>query len=226
LSRRARQTANPEISENVPSVPRFPFPPLSHFGFPIRKRALTGRINPTNIKKNIIVFTRRTRGKEESFRHAAATHSRQSRNTRGWLTTSPIVMGNAQNHTMTTIMTHATRFPAASPVQITMSATIITVREANPKIWPISRFRTRTHSIVEGSSRKTPSVSKKAETWKILGRTLRLPPYWGGKCGDEIWGPSGSFLMFLSARIKYYRKRSVCPQVSGYIPSVTKFAQV
>jgi hypothetical protein len=52
------------------------------------------------------------------------------------------------------------------------------VREAKPKIWPISRFRTRTHSIVEGSSRKTPIVSKKPETWKILGRTLRLPPYW------------------------------------------------
>ncbi len=34
------------------------------------------------------------------------------------------------------------------------------------------------------------------------------------KYGDEIWGQTGSFLVFLFVRIKNYRKRSVCPQVS------------
>jgi hypothetical protein len=116
-----------QISGERPVVPGFPTSALR-----LRRRALTGRINPTNINKNIIVFIRRIRGQEKSFRHAAANHSRQSRKTRGWLTTSDIIMGNAQTHTMTAIMTHATRFPAANPVQIIMSATIMTVREAKP----------------------------------------------------------------------------------------------
>jgi hypothetical protein len=40
--------------------------------------------------------------------------------------------GSAQTNTMTAIMTHATRFPAASPVQITMSPTIVIASAAKP----------------------------------------------------------------------------------------------
>ena len=39
-----------------------------------------------------------------------------------------------------------------------------------------------------------------------------------GSPGFETWGQTESFLMFLFARIKDYRKRSVCPQV----PKVSK----
>jgi hypothetical protein len=34
---------------------------------------------------------------------------------------------------------------------------------------------------------------------------------------SETWGQTGSFLIFLSARIKSCRKRSVCPQVSIFL---------
>jgi len=51
------------------------------------------------------------------------------------VTNGNIIMGNAQTHTMTAIMTQATRFPAASHVQITMRATMMTVREARPAVW-------------------------------------------------------------------------------------------
>ena len=82
------------------------------------------------------------------------------------------MMKNAQTHTMTVVMTHATRFPAASPVQMTMSPTIMFAREARPAVRFIASG-TRMHSIAGGSNQRSPGVSKKLETRKILGRILK-----------------------------------------------------
>jgi hypothetical protein len=79
--------------------------------------------------------------------------------------------GSAQTKTMTAIVTHATRVLAATPVQITMSATIISVRKAKPAIRIIESLD-RTQLMVEGSNHRNPSVSNTLETRKILGRIL------------------------------------------------------
>src|SRR5882672_11443840 len=78
-----------------------------------------------NMSENIIGFMRATLPKP-SWRHANTIQSFSSLNERGpmWRGGNSIIRGNAQTHTMTAIMTQATRFPAASPVQITISATI------------------------------------------------------------------------------------------------------
>ena len=74
---------------------------------------------------------------------------------------------------MTAIMTHATRLPAATPVQITMSATIMIVRKAKPAIRVSGRFGDRTKLMAKGSNHINPSVSNTLETRKILGRIFK-----------------------------------------------------
>src|SRR6266446_3043780 len=83
-----------------------------------------------------------------------------------------IIMGNAQTHTMTAIMSQATRLPATSHVQITMSATMMTVMEARPAVWVMSS-EARTHLTMKGRSQKNAGVSSKLETRKMLGRILK-----------------------------------------------------
>ena len=88
-----------------------------------------------------------------------------------------IIMGNAQTHTMTAIMTQATRFPAASHIQIVMRATIITVREARPAVRVMSRVMSvpvyLAHWILEGNSHKNAGVRRRLEIKKMLGRILK-----------------------------------------------------
>lgn len=84
--------------------------------------------------------------------------------------------GSAQTQTMTAIMTHATRVPAATPVQITMSATIMIVRKARPAI-RIIVFVDRILSMVGSSNHKNPSVSNTLEARKMLGRILKIPSF-------------------------------------------------
>jgi len=79
---------------------------------------------------------------------------------------------NAQTHTITAIMTHDARFPTASPVQITMSPTIMIVREARPAVRAMVSVAWA-QLIAEGSNQKSPGVSKRLETRKILGRIFR-----------------------------------------------------
>jgi len=80
--------------------------------------------------------------------------------------------GSAQTQTMTVIMTHAPRLPTVTPVQITVSATIMIVRKARPSIRVIV-FVDRMHAMVEGSNHRTPIVSKTLETRKTSGRILK-----------------------------------------------------
>src|SRR5437867_3994803 len=88
-----------------------------------------------------------------------------------------IITGNAQTHTMTAIMRQATRLPATSHVQITMRATMMTVREARPAVRVMSRVMSvpvyLTHWIVEGNNQKNAGVSSRLETRKMLGRILK-----------------------------------------------------
>jgi hypothetical protein len=86
--------------------------------FLIRKRALTGKINPTSINKNRTVLTKAIRERWSPC-HADATESLKSLKERASMcvTNGNIIMGNAHTHTMTAIMTQATRFPATSHVQ-------------------------------------------------------------------------------------------------------------
>jgi hypothetical protein len=94
------------------------------------------------------------------------------------VTNGNIIMGNAQTHTMTAIMTQATRFPAASHVQITMRATMMTVREARPAVRVMVSVPVYlTHWIMEGNSQKNAGVRRRQEIKKMLGRTLMRPRF-------------------------------------------------
>jgi len=139
----------------------------------VRKRALSGRINPMIMSENMIGFTRVTRAKP-SWRHADTIQSLSSLDERGPMWGRKI-MGNAQTHTMTAIMTQAIRFPATSHVQITMSATMMTVREARPAVLVMSS-EARAHLSMYGRSQKNAGVSSKLDARKILGRTIICPP--------------------------------------------------
>jgi hypothetical protein len=110
-------------------------PPAVLTGCIIRKRALTGRINPINMSENVITLMREVRARC-SPRHADATQSLKSLKERATLCVrnGKIIMGNAQTQTMMAMMSQATRFPATSHVQVTMRATMITVREARPAV--------------------------------------------------------------------------------------------
>jgi hypothetical protein len=88
-------------------------------------------------------------------------------------------MGN-QTQTMTVIITQATRLPLTNHVQITMSPTTMIVREARPAVWVMYRVMSvpvyLAHWILEGSNQRRPSVSKRLEARKMLGRILKARP--------------------------------------------------
>jgi hypothetical protein len=86
--------------------------------FPNPKGTPTGRINPISINKNRTVLTKEIRARC-CLCHADATQSLRSLKERATMcvTNGNIIMGSAQTHTMTAIITQAARFPATSHVQ-------------------------------------------------------------------------------------------------------------
>jgi hypothetical protein len=130
-----------------------------------------------NMSENVTTLMKDVRARCSPC-HAEATQSLKLLKEIGTLcvTNGKIIMGNAQTQTTMAMMSQATRFPATSHVQMTMSPTIIFAREAKPAVWVMSRVMSvpvyLTHSIAEGSSQRNAGVRRRLETKKMLRRTL------------------------------------------------------